>query len=64
MFFANNALGQKIHIDDAETELPYFCPACRDAMIQKRGNINAHHFAHKTGKDAIRGILRNYHRGI
>lgn len=50
MFFANNALGQKIHIDDAETGLPYFCPACRDAMIQKRGNINAHHFAHKTGK--------------
>ena len=50
MFFANNALGQKIHIDDAETGLPYFCPACRDAMIQKRGNINAHNFAHKTGK--------------
>ncbi len=51
MFYANNTLGQKIHIDDAETGLSYFCPACRGAMIQKRGNINAHHFAHKSGKE-------------
>lgn len=51
MFFANDVYNKKIHIDDANPELSYFCPACKGAMIQKRGNINAHHFAHKAGKE-------------
>lgn len=51
MFFANNIYGEKIHIDDAEANQVYFCPACKSEMIQKRGNVNAHHFAHKVGKE-------------
>ena len=41
MFFANDMHGEKIHIDNADVALPYFCPACGGAMVQKRGNINA-----------------------
>lgn len=51
MFFANDMHGEKIHIDNADVALPYFCPACGGAMVQKRGNINAHHFAHRAGKE-------------
>lgn len=64
MFFANDTCGKKIHIDDAETGLPYFCPACGGTMIQKRGNVNAHHFAHKAGKECdpwYTGKLSSWH---
>lgn len=47
MFFANNVYGERIHIDNANVKDEYFCPACGSAMIQKRGNLTAHHFAHK-----------------
>lgn len=51
MLFANDTHGERIHIDDAEVELSYFCPACGGAMIQKRGDIITHHFAHKAGSE-------------
>lgn len=51
MFFANDIYGERIHIDDAVAKHDYVCPACKSKMIQKRGNINAHHFAHKAGKE-------------
>lgn len=51
MFFANNIYGERVHIDDAKVKCEYFCPACNSKMIQKRGNINAHHFSHKAGKE-------------
>lgn len=51
MFFANDIYGEKIHIDNAKAEASYFCPACGSIMIQKRGSINAHHFAHRAGKE-------------
>lgn len=47
MFFANNVHGERIHIDSAEPKGKYYCPACGALMIQKRGNINAHHFSHE-----------------
>lgn len=51
MFFANSIYGQRTHIEDAVPKESYVCPACGCTMIQKRGNINAHHFAHKTSKE-------------
>lgn len=50
MFFANNTYGKRVIIDDAEPKQIYHCPACAGELIQKRGNINAHHFAHRAGK--------------
>ena len=39
-----------IHISEAETGLnrDYLCPFCREALIPRKGDINAHHFAHKS----------------
>ena len=51
MFFANNIYRERVHIDNAEAGQDYFCPACKGKMIQKRGNVNAHHFAHHAGRD-------------
>lgn len=65
MFFANNIHGEKIYIDDAVAEQSYACPACGDAMIQKHGNVNAHHFAHKAGKECdpwYTGKLSQWHK--
>ena len=64
MFFANNIRGERIHIDSAEPTDKYYCPACGDLMVQKRGNINAHHFAHKSCKNCdpwYTGKLSNWH---
>lgn len=65
MFFANNINGERIYIDDAEVKQDYFCPVCQSVMIQKRGNINAHHFAHKAGKECdpwYSGKLSPWHK--
>lgn len=48
MFFANSACGTRTHIDDADMKQTYVCPACKKTVIQKRGNVMAHHFAHKA----------------
>lgn len=38
--------GQRTFIDDADAFETYFCPECGEKMVQKRGEILAHHFAH------------------
>lgn len=48
MFFANNVRGERTHISSAKSDDKYYCHACGNLMIQKHGNINAHHFAHKS----------------
>lgn len=50
MFYANDSSGYRTHINDVVSDEQYKCPACNREMIKKRGNINAHHFAHKVGK--------------
>ena len=65
MFFANDIYGKKIHIDDAKFGSPYYCPACGGEMIQKRGNITAHHFAHTAGKECdpwYKGKISPWHK--
>lgn len=51
MFFANDAHGKKVYIDDSVPTQSYFCPACGNKMILRRGNIVAHHFAHRAKKE-------------
>lgn len=48
MFFANDLYGKRTYIDDADIRQAYICPVCKYPVIQKRGNIMTHHFAHKT----------------
>lgn len=51
MFFANDINGIKTYIDDATIGQLFFCPVCNGKMIQKRGDINAHHFAHISNNE-------------
>lgn len=64
MFFANDTSQQKVYIDDAERSQAYFCPACGGEMIQKKGPVVAHHFAHAAGKECdswYAGKLSDWH---
>lgn len=51
MFMALNHSGQRVTIEEAIQEEQYICPTCSSGLIQKRGSINIHHFAHKAGGD-------------
>ena len=51
MYFANDKSGGRIYIGDAKAGDSFFCPACGEKMVIKRGNIYAHHFAHMPGMD-------------
>ena len=65
MFFANDINGIKTYIDDATIGQPFFCPVCNGKMIQKRGDINAHHFAHISNKECdpwYTGKMSKWHR--
>ena len=48
MFYAKNLEGDRVHIDNSMPSESYFCPVCNNSMIRKCGEINAHHFAHKS----------------
>ena len=48
MYIANNIEGNRVDISDAKEGEEYFCPICNAKMIQKRGNIKEHHFAHEA----------------
>lgn len=64
MFFANDISGIRTYIDNAEHGESYFCPACGCELVQKRGNINTHHFAHRAGKECdswYTGKLSSWH---
>ena len=67
MYCANNDAGVKTSIDEADEKQKYICPACGDEMIQKRGKIVAHHFAHRarTHCDAwYSGKISSWHKEI
>lgn len=46
MFFAVDSNNNRVHIDDTLPNVEYFCPSCGGKLIIRKGNINAHHFAH------------------
>lgn len=48
MYFANDVNSIRTYIEAASKDSQYFCPICKQSMVQKRGKINAHHFAHSS----------------
>lgn len=46
MLKALDSDGNSIAIDFAVPKTTYFCPICNQPLIQKRGEIRQHHFAH------------------
>lgn len=47
MFTALDKYNRKVSIDEATEDEPYFCEYCKEQLIIKKGDIRAHHFAHK-----------------
>ena len=44
MLKAIDGFGVSVTIDAAEEGKTYYCPICKQALIQKRGEIREHHF--------------------
>lgn len=40
-----------VYINDADSDREYICPHCNSKLIQKRGSIIVHHFAHESITD-------------
>lgn len=48
MKYALNQAGKRISIRFANKEETYFCPYCKEVVIQKKGTKNDWHFCHKN----------------
>lgn len=46
MRYALDINNKRVNIDYASSFESYFCPVCHDKLIQKKGNLISHHFAH------------------
>lgn len=46
MIFAIDKDLNRIHIDDAVIKQECYCPYCGKRLVQRRGNVRRHHFAH------------------
>lgn len=42
--------GKTVNIDSVDPSLPCYCPICGKLLIQKRGQIRQHHFAHLSDR--------------
>ena len=65
MFFAKDESEKRIYIGDAEKDVQYYCPICNQEVIQRRGEINLHHFAHKKNSeecDSWTNDMSDWHR--
>ncbi|MBS4203642.1 competence protein CoiA family protein [Lederbergia citrea] len=46
--------GQLVHISERiSKDKKYYCPSCMESVIAKKGNINAHHFAHNANSSCL-----------
>lgn len=53
MQFGIDEQGNRVAISKADKEKEYHCPCCGERLIQKRGKIVIHHFAHKTLENCV-----------
>ena len=53
MFYAVDSKGNDITPDDMSEFTPYICKRCKQIVIPKRGEIRAHHFAHKSSDNDL-----------
>ena len=51
MYYGLDKNGNNVYIDDAIATNIYYCPNCNTELVQKKGNIKVHHFAHKAKND-------------
>lgn len=51
MIFGLNENGERIDIEDSLKGEKYYCPCCGGELIQKKGIVNAWHFAHKSSTE-------------
>ena len=49
MLFAYDKNKERVSIRNAMANNKYYCPLCNEELIQKRGAIRCHHYAHKSG---------------
>ncbi|WP_236896373.1 competence protein CoiA family protein [Clostridium beijerinckii] len=47
MQIALDILDKRINIVNSIKGQDYFCPVCKESLIQKKGSVNAWHFSHK-----------------
>ena len=55
MLTARTKQGVSVAIDDADLKQTYYCPICRQPLIQKRGASVSHHFAHHAARKLVDG---------
>lgn len=60
MLIGLNEQGERVHIQFAEQNEEYKCPLCHALLIQRRGEKNVHHFAHKPTTQGVRCDEWNY----
>ena len=46
MFYAIDKAQNRVHIDTTLPGVDYFCPACGERLVCRRGQLKRHHFAH------------------
>ena len=53
MEFGIDSDGKRVSIFDAVADGKYYCPCCREQLIQKHGSLIIWHFAHKTLENCV-----------
>lgn len=53
MFCGLDKSGNTVSIEDALSKEKYHCPHCHTELIQRKGKIKVHHFAHKPTGDCL-----------
>lgn len=53
MYVAVNSEKERIHISNTKENERYFCPICGEEVVQRRGDTNADHFAHKNNSRCL-----------
>ena len=53
MLIAYDKDNNRVSIRNTLINEKYYCPICNDELIQKKGSIRCHHFAHKAGGTCV-----------